>query len=160
MKLYCPDLLPGGFLPTKCMGREVPGGQGVSPALLWSDVPADVRSFVLTIDDITVSASEQSLWFVSNIPSTYREIPTSASIDTGLMPEGALVLLNSRSQLRYGGPIVRPGEDPHTIRFRLWALSIARMVSGPYTPMDTRIEEITRHLVDGASLVALAAQTI
>src|SRR5215813_1239398 len=71
----------GGQVPVK-FTQAAPGaapGEGTSPAITWSNVPAGTQSFVLHMHDMDVARNkttdDQAHWVVWNIPGTSTGMP-------------------------------------------------------------------------------------
>src|SRR3990167_951666 len=71
----------GGQIPVK-FSQAAPGvapGEGLSPALNWTNVPAGTQSFVLNMRDMDVvrnkTTDDQAHWVVWNIPATATGLP-------------------------------------------------------------------------------------
>ncbi len=98
MKLISHDLQDGGKLPNRHvfngMGYD---GDNISPHLMWDDVPAGTKSFVVTCyDPDAPTGSGWWHWVVANLPA-----------DTRVLPQG---------RFRSGGAAGRGRSDPH----RFW----------------------------------------
>jgi Raf kinase inhibitor-like YbhB/YbcL family protein len=98
MKLISHDLQDGGKLPNRHvfngMGYD---GDNISPHLMWDDVPAGTKSFVVTCyDPDAPTGSGWWHWVVANLPP----IPASCR----------------RGRFRSGGAAGRGRSDPH----RFW----------------------------------------
>lgn len=68
-----PDIKEGRFTSPKFLSAEfgIPGGEGVSPEIHWQGAPADTKSFVVQIFDLSApSGSGFWHWVVVNIPAT------------------------------------------------------------------------------------------
>src|SRR5688572_32778529 len=68
----------GGEIPVR-FSQAAPGaapGEGTSPAMSWTNVPAATQSFVLNMRDLDVARNktteDQAHWVVWNIPGTAR----------------------------------------------------------------------------------------
>jgi len=147
MKLFCPVLLSGKYFPTKCARRGVKGGQNISPPLVWTDVPAGVQSFALSIVDLHPIANNWVHWLVANIPPTRREIAERASGIRDAMPPGALEFRNSFGDIGYGGPQPPRGSGAHIYEITIYALSLEAVSLGPYAPLEELLEKIRPHIV-------------
>ncbi len=158
MKLICPALVSGAYLPARCMHPTVRGGQNVSPPLLWSEVPPHTASFALSVADLDGPAAGYTLWFVANIPASLRSLPEKASADGHVLPAGCIEHRNALGELRYSGPAVARGGEEHRIEFRLWALSIPAVEAGPFTTPAAREAAVARAALDSAILLARAAR--
>ena len=77
MKLISHDLQDGGKLPNRHvfngMGYD---GDNISPHLMWDDVPAGTKSFVVTCyDPDAPTGSGWWHWVVANLPADTRVLP-------------------------------------------------------------------------------------
>jgi Raf kinase inhibitor-like YbhB/YbcL family protein len=158
MNLICPALLAGTHIPARSMNHAVPGGRDVSPALLWGVVPGGTKSYALCVRDQEPPASV--LWFVVNLPPQTRELFEGASGVREKLPAGCLELRNAFGDLRYGGPIVRRGDEPHCIAFQLWALSVPKLDTGPFTAHEALLDMVGRAVIETATLEATATRTV
>lgn len=158
MNLICPALLPANFVPARLMNNAVAGGKNVSPPILWGGIPPGTKSFALCITDL--DAQGGVLWFVANIPAELRGLDEDASGVRDRLPAGCLEFRNVYGDLRYGGPIVRPGDEPHRIGFQLWALSVPTLEAGPFTPHPDRLSSIGPFIIETATLEAIATRTV
>lgn len=150
MKVYCPALMSGKYLPTKCARREVKGGQNVSPPLVWTDIPPGVMSFAISIVDRHPNANDWVHWLVANIPPGTREIRERASRIRDEMPPGALEFRNSFGDMGYGGPQPPRGSGVHIYEITVYALSLEAVSLGPYATLEELLEEIRPHIVTTA----------
>jgi Raf kinase inhibitor-like YbhB/YbcL family protein len=106
-------------------GGEIPrkyscSGENISPALSWTDTPAQARSLALIADDPDAPAGTWTHWILWNIPahstSLPEGVPATESLDNGVR-QGR----NDFRRIGYGGPCPPPGR-PHRYFFRLYAL--------------------------------------
>src|SRR5689334_24294562 len=81
MTLTIPGFPDGGQIPVK-FSQAAPGvatGEGTSPAISWTNVPAGTQSFVLNMHDMEVvrnkTSDDQAHWVVWNIPATVTSLP-------------------------------------------------------------------------------------
>jgi Raf kinase inhibitor-like YbhB/YbcL family protein len=131
----------GAEIPVR-FSQAAPGaapGEGTSPAMSWTNVPAGTQSFVLNMRDLDVARNrtteDQAHWVVWNIPASA----------TG-MPEG----VPKRSQLADGsfqisatGPVYRgpgaPATGPrHHYMFEIYALDTKLDVAPTADAFETR----------------------
>jgi Raf kinase inhibitor-like YbhB/YbcL family protein len=159
MKLYCPILVDSDFLPARCMHRSMLDGRDASPHLRWSDVPPETKSFSLQIVDLDGNTSPLVLWVLINIPASGRELVENASLETRLIPGGAVQLTNTGGNQRYEGPVLSRDAEPHRIQCELFALSVDRLNIGVFTPAEERQKLIDEHTLQTARLVAVATRT-
>jgi Raf kinase inhibitor-like YbhB/YbcL family protein len=115
----------GASIPSKytCGGDEAP------PDVAWSDVPSEVGSLALVVDDPDAPDGGYVHWVVVGIPASAR-----GGIDAGALPGGASELEAS------GGPGWSPPCPPsgtHHYRFTVYAFpsDTSFTVSGD-TPLD------------------------
>jgi Raf kinase inhibitor-like YbhB/YbcL family protein len=158
MKVFCPMLLSGKYFPTKCAHRGIQGGQNVSPAIEWTEVPAGTRSFTFTIVDRHPSASNWVHWNVINIPISTREIQEQA---TGLhrgLPEGSMELRNSFGENGYGGPQPPRGSGPHNYEITVYALDIPALPVGPYATLSECSDAMRGHVLSSGSITGTFEQ--
>lgn len=95
-------------------------GDDTSPALAWSGVPVETRSFALVCDDPDAPRGTWQHWLLYNLPAQAVELGTGVPA-TPELPSGARQGINDFGNLGYGGPCPPPG-NPHRYFFRLYAL--------------------------------------
>ncbi len=151
MNVFCPVLLSGKYLPTKCAHRRVSGGQNIAPPVEWAEVPSGVKSFALSIIDRHPVANNWVHWFVVNIPAAVREIHEGASGIRDLLPPGSLEIRNSYGDIGYGGPNPPRGSGAHVYEITVYALSIGSTGLGPFATLDECLAGIRPHVVASAN---------
>ncbi len=151
MRVICPALLSGKYLPTKYAHRNVKGGQNISPVVGWTDVPEGTQSFVLTVIDRHPVAKNWVHWYVINIPSSIREIPERASGVYHGMPDGCMELRNSYGDNGYGGPFPPRGTGPHSYEFTVYALNVPSLSLGPFATAHECSAAMHGHILGSAS---------
>jgi Raf kinase inhibitor-like YbhB/YbcL family protein len=131
----------GGQIPVR-FSQAAPGaapGEGTSPSLTWTNVPAGTQSFVLHMHDLDVARNrtteDQLHWLVWNIPGTANGLPEG-------VPRGA-TLADGSLQTSATGPVYRgPGAAAtgplHHYMFELYALDIVLDVKPLADPFETR----------------------
>jgi Raf kinase inhibitor-like YbhB/YbcL family protein len=110
-------------------GDQIPAahtcdGDGISPPLAWTDVPHDVKSLVLMVEDPDASSPTGGgrpflHWIVYNVQPSSPGIPLGAARGQDL-PPGSIQGLNDADQIGYFPP--RPPRGTHRYVFRLFAL--------------------------------------
>jgi Raf kinase inhibitor-like YbhB/YbcL family protein len=113
---------PAKFLATAC------GGQNLSPALAWTDVPAGTRSFVLTLfDRDALDGFGWWHWQVLRLPATATGLAEGAGAPGGKgLPKGAVHAPGDLGRPGYLGPCVAAGAAAHRFVFTLYALKTAK----------------------------------
>lgn len=141
MTLNTPAFEDGGIIPIKysqAAEGAAPGG-GTSPALIWENVPAGTKSFVLHMHDLDFShnntADDQVHWLVWNIPSTKNGLPEG-------LPSGSQ-LDDGSYQISVTGPVYRgPGAAAngplHHYVFELYALDTVLDIKPAADAFQTR----------------------
>lgn len=119
LKLTSSDFSDGGSIPQvyTC------DGQGISPALSWSGVPAGAKSLALIVDDPDAPdpAAPKTTWIhwvLYDIPPTAGGLAEAATAQQ--LPPGTREGLNSWKRPGYGGPC--PPIGRHRYFFKLYAL--------------------------------------
>src|SRR5580765_7359707 len=125
MSMTVAGFADGGQIPVK-YSQAAPGvavGEGLSPAITWTNVPAGTQSFVLNMHDMDVARNkttdDQAHWIVWNIPGTATGLPEGA-------PKGAKLAdgsfqFSATGQM-YRGPGAPANGPPHHYMFELFAL--------------------------------------
>ena len=152
----------GSQIPVK-FSQAAPGvapGEGLSPAISWTNVPAGTQSFVLHMHDLDVSKNQttddQLHWLIWNIPASATGIAEG-------QPR-AVQLANGSYQISATGPLYRgPGAAAagpiHHYIFELYALNIASVDTKPLSDeLQTRknvIQLIQGHVLGKAAYTGL-----
>ena len=107
----------GEAIPTKytCDGNDI------SPALRWSDIPPNTKSFALICEDHDAPLGVFTHWVLYNLPPTITELPEGVSAE-GRLANGAIQGRNDFKRIGYGGPCPPPKDGAHRYFFRLYAL--------------------------------------
>ncbi|HTO93818.1 MAG TPA: YbhB/YbcL family Raf kinase inhibitor-like protein [Bacteroidota bacterium] len=155
MKVFCPALLSGKYIPNKFAHRGVPGGQNVSLPIHWGDIPPGTKSFVFSVTDTHASSLNWVHWFVINVPHWVREIPERASGQRDRMPPGALELRNSFGELGYNGPSPPKNSGPHSYRIAVHALNVETLRVGPFSAVEECRAEIRLSSIASAETVGI-----
>ncbi|HEY3515904.1 MAG TPA: YbhB/YbcL family Raf kinase inhibitor-like protein [Gammaproteobacteria bacterium] len=115
----------GGEIPVK-FSQAAPGaapGEGTSPAMTWTNVPAGTQSFVLNMRDLDVARNktteDQAHWVVWNIPGTARGM-TEGQPKGAQLPDGSYQF--SATGQVYRGPGAPATGPRHHYMFELYAL--------------------------------------
>ena len=114
-------------------------GEGTSPAITWTNVPAGTQSFVLHMHDLDLARNrttdDQVHWVVWNIPATATGFPEG-------VPKGEK-LADGSQQISVTGPVYRgPGAQAngplHHYMFELYALDTRIEVTSTGDAFETR----------------------
>src|SRR5438552_8669741 len=131
----------GGDVPVK-FSQAAPGvatGEGLSPAISWTNVPAGTQSFFLNMRDMDVARNkttdDQAHWVVWNIPASATRLPEG-------VPKGAK-LANGAFQFSatgqmYRGPGAPANGPPHHYMFEVFALDTKLDVQPAADAFETR----------------------
>jgi Raf kinase inhibitor-like YbhB/YbcL family protein len=109
-------------IPVRYTGK----GENISPALSWSNYPANTQTFALIVDDPDAPGRTWTHWMIFNIPPTALTpsgLPESTP-GTQVLSNGARQLKNDGGNFGYTGPMPPPGK-PHHYIFALYALDMA-----------------------------------
>jgi Raf kinase inhibitor-like YbhB/YbcL family protein len=158
MKLFCPALLNGRYFPTKYANRGVRGGQNISPPLIWTDVPAGVQSFAVSVIDHHPIAHDWVHWFIVNLPLVMRELPENVSTHKTDLPDGCVELRNSFGAQGWGGPEPPRGSGAHPYECTVYALSVEDAELGPFATLQDAMKAITPRLITSASVTGYFEQ--
>ena len=148
MKLSSSALIPDQAIPLR-FAETAAGGQNLSPALAWSEVPEGTQSFALTCyDPDAPTGSGWWHWVAIDIPATVTSIEEASSIGTAWA--------NDYGYLGYGGPCPPPG-PAHRYIFTVHALDVATLDANPDLTHAAIRFMILAHSLDSASLTATFA---
>ena len=121
IQLSSPAFANGGRLPE----RFTADGAGVSPPLVWGDVPEDTRSLVLIVEDPDAPAPQPLVHAVVwNLPPGERRLAEGA-IARESEGDGRDVGRNSFFREGWLPPDPPTGHGPHDYAFQLFALDAA-----------------------------------
>jgi Raf kinase inhibitor-like YbhB/YbcL family protein len=124
-------------------------GTNVSPALSWSDPPANTQSFCLIMDDPDAPAGVWVHWVIYNIP------PQSTGLAEGIpkqaeLKDGSRQGRNDFRDPGYGGPC--PPGGTHRYYFKLYALDITLNLPAGATKADVE-KAMKGHILAQAQLM-------
>jgi Raf kinase inhibitor-like YbhB/YbcL family protein len=115
----------GGEIPVR-FSQAAPGaapGEGTSPAMTWTNVPAGTQSFVLNMRDLDVARNktteDQAHWVVWNIPATATGM-TEGQPKGEKLPDGSYQ--HSATGQVYRGPGAPATGPRHHYMFEIYAL--------------------------------------
>jgi Raf kinase inhibitor-like YbhB/YbcL family protein len=129
-KLESPDIKPNGMLDKKFEANVFGcGGENKSPALKWSGVPKDTKSFAVTVyDPDAPTGSGWWHWSVINIPGNVTELkPDAGNVSNANLPAGARQVRIDYGVAAWGGACPPPGDKPHRYVFTVHALKTDKL---------------------------------
>jgi Raf kinase inhibitor-like YbhB/YbcL family protein len=148
--------------PTLQEGQPIPvdhtaDGKNISPAIMWSNVPAGTKSFALIMDDPDVPMPQPFVhWVIYNIPGTAKGLPENIAIDpAAAMPAEIAGAVHGVSGFRrpiYRGPAPPPGK-PHRYHFTVYALD-ADLALQPGLNKQQLLDAIKGHVIGQGQLIA------
>jgi len=131
----------GGQIPVK-FTQAAPGvatGEGLSPAITWSNTPAGTQSFVLNMHDMEVvrnkTSDDQAHWVVWNIPAASTGLPEGVPKGSQLA-DGSYQI--SATGTMYRGPGAPANGPPHHYMFEVYALDTKLDVQPTADAFETR----------------------
>ena len=131
----------GGQIPVKFSqaAEGVAPGEGLSPAMTWTNTPPGTQSFVLHMHDLDVARNkttdDQAHWVVWNIPATATGLPEG-------VPKGAQLAdgsyqISATGQM-YRGPGAAATGPVHHYMFEIYALDTKLDVRPAADAFETR----------------------
>ena len=142
MKLTSTAFENNGKIPS----RYTCDGQNFNPPFGISEIPENVKSMALIVDDPDVPSGTWVHWTLWNINVDTKEIPENT------VPAGAIEGVTSFGKNGYGGPC--PPTGTHRYFFKLYALDAE--LSLPSSAKVSDLEEVMKgHIIDQTQLVGL-----
>jgi Raf kinase inhibitor-like YbhB/YbcL family protein len=120
-------------------------GDNQSPPLAWGEPPAETKSFALIVDDPDAPGGTFRHWGAYDLPASTRSLAAGQSMGTQA--------INGFGKPGYGGPCPPPGHGTHHYRFKLYALSVARLELPPNSKVEEVESEARKHAVASGELV-------
>ena len=131
----------GGDVPVK-YSQAAPGvatGEGLSPAINWTNVPAGTQSFFLNMHDMDLARNkttdDQAHWVVWNIPATATGLPEG--VPKGPKLANGAFQISATGQM-YRGPGAGANGPKHHYMFELYALDTTIDVQPAADAFETR----------------------
>jgi Raf kinase inhibitor-like YbhB/YbcL family protein len=125
MTLTVSGFADGADIPVK-FSQAAPGvatGEGLSPAISWTNVPAGTQSFFLNMRDMDVARNkttdDQAHWVVWNIPASATGLPEG--VPKGPKLANGAFQFSATGQM-YRGPGAGANGPKHHYMFELYAL--------------------------------------
>lgn len=157
MTLSSTAFADGTIIPVK-YSQAAPGaapGEGASPVLSWTNVPAGTKSLLLHMHDLDFvrnkTTDDQVHWLVWNIPATNTGLPEGVSKGARL-PDGSYQI--SVTGLVYRGPGAAANGPLHHYMFEILALDIdldfPAVANDPFATRAKIMETIQGHILGKA----------
>ena len=141
MTLTVAGFADGGQIPVK-FSQAAPGvapGEGLSPAISWTNTPPGTQSFVLNMRDMDVSRNkttdDQAHWVVWNIPAATTNLPEGVPKGSQ-RPDGSFQI--SATGPMYRGPGAGANGPYHHYMFEIYALDTKLDVQPTTDAFETR----------------------
>jgi Raf kinase inhibitor-like YbhB/YbcL family protein len=141
MTLTVSGFADGADIPVK-FSQAAPGaapGEGTSPAISWTNVPAGTQSFVLNMHDEDVARNkttdDQAHWVVWNIPATATGLPEG--VPKGPKLSNGAFQISATGQM-YRGPGAAANGPKHHYMFEIYALDTMLDVQPSADAFETR----------------------
>ncbi len=140
--LSSPDLAGQNFPTPFILGAFGCTGANVSPALVWSNVPAGTKSLALQVHDPDApTGSGFWHWAIYDLPATATGLPQGAGNSAATLPAGAyggntdfVDTGATGGNGNYGGPCPPQGDKPHRYVFTLYALAMPQLAPAAGIP--------------------------
>ena len=131
----------GGQIPVKFSqaAEGVAPGEGLSPAMTWTNTPPGTQSFVLHMHDLDVARNkttdDQAHWVVWNIPATATGLPEGVA--KGAQLADGSYQISATGQM-YRGPGAAATGPVHHYMFEIYALDTKLDVTPAADAFETR----------------------
>jgi len=144
MALTSADVTNGGAFPLAQAGSFGCGGSDLSPALSWTQGPANTQSYAVVMRDLTVNYLH---WILYNIPSNTLAIPKGVQLfqKNPAAVTGSTQAKNDSAFYGYQGPCPLAGPSTHSYEISVYALDLATLASSADAPADV-LNEIAAHI--------------
>jgi Raf kinase inhibitor-like YbhB/YbcL family protein len=120
-------------------------GGNVSPPLTFSEVPKEVKSLLLIVEDPDAPGGTFTHWILYNIS------PATLQIPQGELPIGAVVATNDFDVEEYSGP--KPPSGTHRYFFNLFALDTTLDELRPTDKRNAFYTAMEGHVIDRTYLM-------
>lgn len=156
MVLTVEGFADGADIPVK-FSQAAPGvatGEGLSPAITWTNVPAGTQSFFLNMRDLDVARNkttdDQAHWVVWNIPAAVTSLPEG--VPKGPKLANGAFQFSATGQM-YRGPGAAATGPKHHYMFEIYALDTMLDVQPAADAFESRagvIKAIQGHVLGKA----------
>ncbi len=136
--------------------RYTCAGEGISPQLMWRNIPDNTRSFVLIVDDPDAPSGTFAHWVFYNIPPDQDTLPENFKLSQHQDWQAAEGR-NDRGQTGFTAPCPPNGET-HRYYFRLYALNTRLDASAGATRAQI-YDRMQDHILDLSELIGSVQRT-
>jgi len=147
MRLISTDFSDDGRIPSVCTCE----GENLSPALQWTGVPPQARSFVVLCNDPDAPNGVWRHWAAYDIPHVWSHLARGVGRAAGSLKQA----INDFGREGYGGPCPPRGDGLHHYRFSVLALSIDKLGVHAGAHCSDVEREARKHVLAQAMLVGL-----
>ena len=131
-------------------------GRNLSPALAWSDAPAETRSLALTLVDPDAPGGSFVHWIVLDIPAKSSGLAKGAGAPAGgSAPEGAVQGQNDFGRIGYSGPCPPKGDPQHHYVLTLYALDTEHLAAAAGASGADIAAALAAHAIARATLTGV-----
>ncbi len=148
--LTSPVFKEGEMIPKKFGYKEA----NISPPLEWRDVPPQVKSLTLLVEDPDAPMGTWIHWVIFDIPPSAHGLKEHVPTDKTL-PDGAIQGKNDFGDVGYGGPV--PPSGTHRYFFKLYALDITLKLQAGSTKPEV-MKAMQGHILGEAELIGRYAR--
>jgi Raf kinase inhibitor-like YbhB/YbcL family protein len=152
-KLMTSAYAEGSMIPTQYSCADP---NAASPALSWSNPPANTASFAVIMHDTDAAPMKGVMdvthWIFWGIPGTSTSVAAGVKPDT--MPDGIMQGSNIRKVNGYQPPCPPPGATPHHYIFELYALDSKLDLPAGSSRADL-LKAMDGHVIGKATYVGL-----
>jgi hypothetical protein len=127
---------------------------GLSPPLAWTNPPAGVVAFALTVRDPDSPTGDTKHWGLINLPADMTSLAEGVS-PLGTLPPGAWQTLNYSGRVGYAGPCPPHGAQAHRYNFTLIALKKKIDNPGGNVELDKVLPQIEQAALASVTLTGL-----
>ncbi|NIP39126.1 MAG: YbhB/YbcL family Raf kinase inhibitor-like protein [Candidatus Dadabacteria bacterium] len=145
IKLTSPAFEEGGMIP----GRYTCDGDDISPQLNWGNIPDNIESIAIIMDDPDAPRGTWVHWVIYNINPNADELPENIDANKTVQG-GAIQGKNSWGTVGYGGPC--PPGGVHRYFFKIYALD-TKTFAHPGATKEQLLESMSGHILDEGQLM-------
>ena len=148
LELKSPNFNHNEFIPKEYSCQ----GENVSPALDWSDVPTDTKSFALICDDPDAPVETWVHWVIYDISAERNDLPVGV-VAVDILDDGSKQGINDFGDIGYGGPCPPPGKA-HRYFFTLYCLDEVLNLK-PGLKKKELLKAMEGHIIQKTELIGL-----